>query len=257
MRWRDLLIAATMAMAMSGPALAAPQILGVMASHGAMPLACDERQCSALVGSFCLQRERPMPVYGTPYAPTPLAQLALSATDARGRTVALPASLLRFSALNSYSAVHVSLPRAAVDAAGAIAVRLEVGPGVSLVPLPVAGDANPQDADEIRFATGALRIAAGRWLDGHAVEADAARVIASLVNAMPDRRTIRDDNSGLWERTIGTQPPAGMDPAALDRARAAYDRCVSQPDTRRCLLSRHRELIQPNNGRFWDEIGGS
>src|SRR5262249_48754508 len=92
-----LLPLATALLLLAHPAAAAPQVLGLMASNGPVPLRCDERDCSAIVPSFCLQRERAMPSYGTGYEATHPERMTLALTTANG-TVRLPAAAhLRFA----------------------------------------------------------------------------------------------------------------------------------------------------------------
>jgi len=92
------------------------------------------------------------------------------------------------------------------------------------VPLPQAGDSNPQSADELALATGPMRIAAAHHLDEPSVGIDAARLVAALVNALPEKHGIDDDNSGLWPSTITSGLANSVDPAAISGARTAYDR---------------------------------
>jgi hypothetical protein len=240
----------------SGPADAAPQVLGLMASNGSVPLACDGDSCGAIAGTFCLQRWRSMPTYGAAYAPADPAHLRLVVMTADGESLDLPIpSDLAFASYDGYWAIEISLPAATLASLGGTGAAVMIDPGASLVPIPVAGDADPQDPDEIDLATGAMRTAAARYLDGTAPETDAARLIAALINGLPERHTIRDDNGGLWDRTVAAVPP--LNPAAMPVARAAYDRCVGQSHLRRCLEARHREIMQPLNHEFWESTGGS
>ncbi|MGH6930342.1 MAG: hypothetical protein ACREEV_18635, partial [Dongiaceae bacterium] len=50
-----------------GSASAAPQILGIVASNGALPLACDADGCRADLSTFCLQQPRANPQPGQRY----------------------------------------------------------------------------------------------------------------------------------------------------------------------------------------------
>src|SRR5262245_51461091 len=65
-------------------ASAAPQVLALMTSDQPIPLACNDSECSALVGTFCLQRDRDIPVYGQPYEANLPERLTLSLLDAKG-----------------------------------------------------------------------------------------------------------------------------------------------------------------------------
>ena len=255
--------AVALAMALAGaagaalPAQAAPQILGVMASAEPIPLRCDKRECSAVIGTFCLQRERDIPAYGIPYEATRADQLTLFVQTGDGRINRLPGGQrLKFTGYNGYTTARMALPLSALTELGASAVAVEIGPGVSLVPIAKADDANPQSPDEIATATGAMRIAAGRYLDQPTAQADAARLVMALINGVPESRTILDDNSGLWERTITDALTGGMAAGAVPLAERAYGRCDQEPNPRGCLLTRHRELMVPDNRKFWDATSG-
>jgi hypothetical protein len=228
-----------------------------MASNGPVPLRCDDRDCSAIVPSFCLQRERAMPSYGTAYEATHPERLMLALMTADGTIRRLSAAgHLSFAGFDGYTTVRVSLPRTLLAESGAAAAALEIGPGIALLPMAQAGDEDPQSSDEIALATGPMRLAAARYLDVPTVEGDAARLVAALMTALPRQSTIHDDHLHLWETTIGRDVAARVEPAALDRARGVYERCAATSYFRGCLLSRQREIMEAGNLRFWDETSG-
>jgi hypothetical protein len=240
------------------PAVAAPQILGLMASKAPIPLRCDGPTCSAIAGTFCLQRERDIPQYGMPYRPTHAEQLTLAVLTRDGTVRRLPAGgRLSFAGYDGYTTIRMSVPKAVLADLGATAVAVEIGPGVALVPTPQAGDANPQAADEVALATGPVRLAAGRYLDKSAPDADAARLVTALLNALPEHYSIHDDYSHLWQTAITDDVAGTVDPTALPQAQDALRKCSnSQQMMRSCLVYRHRELMEPDNIRFWQEMGG-
>lgn len=240
-----------------GTAVAAPQVLGLTAGNAPIPFSCVGDSCTAVAGSFCLQRERLMPGWGTPYEASHPERLTL-ALLARDGSVARIAGgpWIKFSAYNGYTMVRMSVPRALLAAHGATAAAAEIGPGIALVPLPQAGDGNPQSADEIALATGPMRIAAAHYLDRPSVGTDAARLVAALVNALPEQHTIDADNSGLWQNTITDGLAGAVDPAAVSGARHAYEICRDLTDLRRCLVSQHHDLMERGNVEFWDETSG-
>jgi len=243
------------------PASAAPQVLAMMASDEPVPLICTDRECYGLVSTFCLQRDRDVPPYGQPYEATLPERLTLSFIDDTGavQQVTAAAAALRFHGYSGYSMVRVSLPRAEMDRLGAAAVALQVGPGISLVPVATSDDRNPQTPDEIALATGPLRIAASRYLDRPSVSADSARLVAALINGLPESRTIHDDyNTGLWDRAIGADLRQQANPEALRRAERSYRSCVKfeEGSLRLCLLSHHRQMMTQENRDFWEDTGG-
>jgi hypothetical protein len=250
-------LAILLGIGLSDTASAASQVLGLTASNGAVPFTCDEDDCTALAGTFCLQRERAIPAWGTPYVASHPDRLTLALLTPDGRIARLPGGpWVRFAAYNGYSMVRMTVPRSLLAAHDATAVAVEIGPGISLVPTPRAGDLDPQSADEIALATGPMRIAAARYLDAPAIGVAAARLVTALVSALPERRTIRDDYTAIWQTTITADLTEGLDPAALSAAQRAYDRCRGQAEIRQCLMSRHRHLMERDNARYWDESAG-
>ena len=89
-------------------AAAAPQMLGLIASNGPVPLSCAGGTCTAELSSFCLQRDRDVPPAGTAYRPVDDTGLTLVATLADGQTRRLPAGdRLRIESERNYTAVAV------------------------------------------------------------------------------------------------------------------------------------------------------
>jgi hypothetical protein len=240
-----------------GGAFAAPQVLGLTASNAPIPFSCTGDSCATVAGTFCLQRERVIPTWGTPYQASHPERLTLALLGRDGRITRIAGGpWIRFSAYSGYTMVRLGVPQALLAAHDATAVAVEIGPGIALTPLPQAGDSNPQSADELALAVGPMRIAAARYLDHPSVGTDAARLVAALVNALPEQHGIDDDNSGLWPSTITDGLANSVDPAAISGARKAYDRCRQLTDIRRCLVSRHREFMEDGNEKYWDETAG-
>src|SRR5262245_43570740 len=84
---------------------AAPQVLALMTSDQPVPLTCTDSECSALVGTLCLQRDRDIPVYGQPYQANLPDRLTLSLIDASGtvRQIDGAETGLHFSGYSGYS----------------------------------------------------------------------------------------------------------------------------------------------------------
>src|SRR3546814_15326772 len=72
---------ATYAVLAAMPAVAAPQILGLVASTGPIPLACDDAGCRAELSSFCLPQPRANPAPDTAYQPAAVGGIFLVGTD--------------------------------------------------------------------------------------------------------------------------------------------------------------------------------
>src|SRR5262249_14673651 len=206
---------------------------------------------------FCLQHERVIPTWGAAYQASHPERLTLALLGRDGTVARIGGGpWIKFSAYSGYTMVRLSVPRALLATHDARAADVRIGPGIAFVPVPHAGDGNRQSADELALAIGPMRIAAAHYLDQPSVDADAARLVAALVNALPEQHGIADDNSGVWSSTVTAGVAATIDPAALAGARSAYDRCRQQTDFRRCLVSRHREFMEAGNDQFWDETAG-
>lgn len=258
----------------AAPAGAAPQVLGLVADNGfPTPLTCDGFQCSAQFSTFCLQEARSSPSTGTAYAPAPDGAVWLVATAPDGRSVRLPAAdHLRIGTLIGFTSVTMSLPEGErAELAGALGAEpadvqlaVEVGPGVSLVPVPVAGDPDPQSEQEIALATGPMRAAAERTFEAEGAAADAARLTTLLINAMPARgRETPDQRDTLFDRMAALPQASALSPAGVQTARGLYAECrisvesSSMFSMRECLRLRHADLMARSNRKFWDETGGS
>ena len=257
----------------SGAASAAPQVLGLVADNGfPTPLSCDEFECVAQFSSFCLQEGRSSPPTGTTYLPAPGGALSLVATAPDGQSLRLPAETLRIATAIGFTSVTMSLPQSKrAEIAGALGVgpaevslAVEVGPAVSLIPEAVAGDTDPQTAEEIALATGPLRHVAERIFDSAGQSADAARITTLLINSLPKRgRETASDRAALFDQVAALPAARALSPEGIERARGVYGECRISVDSssmfsmRECLRLRHADLMVRTNRKFWDEAGGS
>ena len=247
-------------------AVAAPQVLALVPTDQAIPLHCDGQTCSTRVSTFCLQRWRPSPEAGVRYVATGGEGLRLIGigTDGAIRPLGhdLNASII---ATFGSSAVEIEVSQKSLAAAGVEHAMLRVGDGVSLVPVALPGDANPQSDQDIALATGPLRDAADFILrrNGESI------AVASLVN-----RTI-----GLVPNPYSNQTQGPIDVRSeifrslpSDEAREGvrgtlddiFDRCevgtAGQESkfrdllTRECLGRQHDKLITPIRESVWKAI---
>ena len=239
----------------SQTASAAPQVLAMMTSGQPIPLACNDSECSALVGHI-------LPAAGSghsgsmdnptrPTCPNASSSVAASMPAAPCGRSRPPGADLHFSGYSGYTMVRVSLPRAELDRLGGTAVAMQIDPGISLVPLARTGDRNPQTPERSPLATGPMRIAASPYIDQPTVSADAARLVAALVNGLPESRTIHDDYVGAWDRMVGIGSRQKSDPAVLRQAERAYPTCVQSDfnSLRQCLLSQHQRDAGPRKSQ--------
>lgn len=244
------------------PARAAPQALGLVANAEAVPLICTDGVCEAEFTSFCLQEERDLPRTGTPYQ---LAggSLNLVLKDRNGVTRRLAAAphIRIESGRASHTSVRISLSRASLTALGANTASLQVGPRVTLQPVPVAGDDNPQSVRDLALAQGPLRAAGQHIIDKAAGPMETVRAVNLLVNAMPARNaTGPAARTRLWRRAL----QAGLDTAPPERRRLAareFDTCWQSGivayggmTQRRCLQRRHDTLMWAEGARYWQAV---
>ncbi len=261
-----LLAASAAAFTITGSsAIAAPQVLGLVASNGVpTPLTCDGGTCSAHFSTFCLQQSRPAPARGDAFTVAPGGNVTLVVTTADGRTLRLPAAdRLRIESEISFTSVSIAMPQAELAELGASTVAVEVGPSVSLVPVVLAGDPDPQGDDEVALATGPMRLAAARSFEAPGRTSDAARITSILINALPQGRpetpAARDD---LWLAALQSPATAAATPDGVTTAARIYEACMisvesrSSYSMRNCLELRHADLLAETNHKFWkDSVG--
>lgn len=244
---------------------AAPQALGLVASDGApTPLTCRGGQCSAEFSAFCLQETRPSPARGDAYAPAPGGAVTLLLTAADGSVRRLDgAPYLSFSALIGFTGIKIALPEAALRRLGAAVVAVEIGPRVTMLPVAVPGDPNPQSAAEIALVTGPVRAAAAATFEQAGPTADAARITNRLVNALSPDDYNHAAPMTLWEQAASDAAASGATPEGVALAHNAFSACRfavangSDASMRRCLTLRHADLMSGANHRFWESQAGS
>lgn len=248
----------------TGVALAAPQILAVLATEDGISLTCDDGLCAADLSTFCLQRARPAPNVGTEYVPAAPDQFTLVVIDASGRERRLPASRhVTFSERRGFTAASAYLPEKRLFSLGAVRARLEIGARASLVPKPVEGDRFPQSREEIRHATGAARALGARIVDASPRGA-AARALGAIVNRLP--REGREDASRyeeLWDRAVRDGAAGRPGRAGIGRARREFDQCLRSINNgaayrlRGCLTVRHDKIMRDLSVEYWNAGAGS
>lgn len=262
MRARVLLtIAAAAIAAPFAVAGAAPQALGLIANNAPVPLKCLAGECTAEFSTFCLQSARDIAAPGTAYRSVG-GGFTLLAIARDGTTRQLPGTThLTITTARSITAVKIGISSRALAALGAARAAVEVGPKVSLVPVPVAGDPAPQSPEEIAAATGPLRAAGDRLIDNGGAVADAVRLTSAMINALPERgRVGAGVRERVWRETAA-QRNAGSE--GLARAAEVYGTCrrlVAEGrifSLRRCLEREHDDLVLRLNVRYWQAIAGS
>jgi hypothetical protein len=236
-------------------------MLGLTQTVDAAPMICRERQCTAELSAFCLQKYRDPPRVGTPYKAVDPSRIILSFTLRDGSVVRKSArGLVRLSSMRRYFAVRISLPRHVMARLGATAVSVSIGAKVSLVPKPVAGDKRPQGAAEIAAAAGSMRATAVPIIDGNLPNAVAARVVNRMINTLPkiDRNDPRWRMS-LWNKVAARTKTATRNNDGMSRARVWHRLCLDYPRTRKafagCLQLGHDRFMRKINKRYWKVVG--
>lgn len=245
---------------------AAPQVLALSETGGAVAMTCQGGECRAELSAICLQERRPMPRPGTAYAPIDGAAVTLLFARADGTTVERPAAgIAEFTSLRGHMAVRVRLSADALARFGAQSVAVRIGPQVSLAPLPVAGDPDPITPGELREAAGRLRSAAAPLMDGRSAEAVAASVMNRMLNRLPSiDSTSQTARAGLWRSEIARTEGAGPDATGALRDGLAIARhwqhiCKGYPRMqgalRKCLELGHDTMMTGINRDYWKVVG--
>ena len=112
---RSLLASAglVIALAVAGPAAAAPQMLVLLESRGLLPVQCGGGRCVVELATMCLQPERRMPEAGRTYRTLDGAAITVAGLDKSGQVVrrSVPESA-RIKALRGHLAVTLEISSA-------------------------------------------------------------------------------------------------------------------------------------------------
>jgi hypothetical protein len=243
--------------------LAAPQVLGVVASNGTLPLACDDRGCRAELSTFCLQQPRANPDIGQHYDLADAGSITLIGRNAAGEMLRLPAgSYAQFVSRRGFTSVELSIPDRVVKSLSLTALTVEVAKDASLVPAAAAGDDNPQGEDEIALATGAYRRQGESFFDARGEAPDAIRLTNVMLNALPEGgRRAADSDGHLLDAALASGAGAAAAPEGLALTRSIHATCRSKVDIthhidsmRRCLEGSHDRLVVNTNVDFWRSL---
>ncbi len=246
-----------------GPAAAAPQILGIVASNGALPLTCDGQGCHADLSTFCLQQPRANPDLGQRYQLADANSVTLVGTKSNGEIVRLPAaSYVSFTTDRGFTSVEVVLPADRLAALGLASVAVEVERQASLVPLAAASDPSPQSQDEIALALGSYRAQGSKFFDDKGEAADAIRLTNRMINALPPHQRHPADTDGhLIDLALQSGAAARADPAGIRLARDYHESCKLKVDVTHhvdsmlsCLQGTHDRLVANTNVDFWRSL---
>jgi hypothetical protein len=265
-RFAFLFAALALPALLAARAEAAPQLLGLVASNGTpTPLQCQSGVCSGFFSSFCLQQYRPAPLVYTEYRLAPQSGLTLLVTRADSSRMRLPAEgLVTIRSKIDFSSVTISIAEARLKALGAVSAAIEVAPLTSILPVPVAGDATPQGAQEIAYATGKLRQLAQKSFEDRGEARDEARLATLLVNSFPAKEPkTAAGRAAVWDKALALAAGQPLDPVAVANASKMYSACGvtadlnADLDLKLCVQLRQTDLMSRFNRDFWDATGGS
>jgi len=255
--------------AVAATAEAAPQALAVMAMDEALPMNCQDSQCSVDITAFCLQPDRQSPAPGTPYQAAAYEGLQLVGVDAEGRDRVLSlAKLLTVTSARHHKMVRFTVRKEKLDALGMSEVRLRIGERVTLLPKPVAGDDRPQTEADIALVTGPLRMLGHRLVDQDPSEGKAVRIMVRMINLLPtDRQVSKQTQASLWRRSGAADAVAALRSGDRRRVKQGFSNCQfiagfkspfsshSATSMRECLEAVHDGMLDALNKRYWDGIG--
>jgi len=257
-------LAAAAAVFVASGAEAAPQILGIVASNGPLPLICDGGHCRADLSTFCLQQPRANPDRRQAYALAADSTVAVVGTNAAGEIVRLPISAAaRFVSDRGFTSVEVSVPAERVAELEFTSVGIVVERGATLLPVETADDPNPQSSEEKSIALGAYRQQGEKFFDDSGESADAIRLTNVMINQLPKHQRHKTDTDGhLLTAALETEAAMLAVPAALDLAQSTHDNCIAKVDIthhidnmRSCLQGSHDRLVVNTNIDFWNSLG--
>src|SRR5262249_2620928 len=127
---RLTMIAAAAGMILAATAAeAAPQVLGVMASRGAIPLTCGRGLCSVEATAFCLQGAGGVPRAPPPCATAGATGISILLYGAGGAVARLPGSEAALASARGFTALTVSVPETLLQRYGAVGAAAEVADG--------------------------------------------------------------------------------------------------------------------------------
>jgi hypothetical protein len=190
--------------------------------------------------------------------------LTVVARRADGSGIRLPGEgVVAISIDTGFTSVTISLPEARLKALGAVSSAIEVAPLTSILPVPWAGDPDPQSPEEIAQAVGPMRRLAAEIFDRPGEDPDAARLVGLLINALPPPegavRPVALDE--LFRQVITTVSPGRVGAEGFAAAERITRGCLSFPANSAalgfCLEIQQGGLLGGLNNQFWDAVGGS
>ena len=232
--------------------IAAPQILGLIATVQPTPPKCVNGVCKAEFSTVCLQEYRPSPSPGNAYKASRDSTLTLAVA---GKMIDVT-DRVTIKSVRNFSSVFISLPEAEILKFGAGGASVSVGAMSSLVPVAEAGDTNPQSAGEIASYTGALRSVVHRVFGGEGDTISAMRDLNQVINKMPD--VLTDDQvrfERVWREVTSAmaKPEARLSSKVVQECRYEYKRGMLT-NMRSCIVYKHDVLASETTKKVWKAL---
>ncbi len=247
------------------PALAAPQILGLVATASPIPLMCREGVCKVEITTVCLQEFRHAPMQGRAYKPGKGTEITINIKSADGRLKSVPVNeKISIAAHRHYTTVVISLPEKTLRQIGhanlSDAATISVSAMASAVPVPDATDKIPLTAFEIEKYTGPLRQVARGVFDRDSINVATTRHLNQVINRLPDDFT---NDEAQFERSwadVSKDKSRKMLPEVSRATSKIAETCryeykVGKYMTlRSCLEQTHDVLASDTNKKVWQAM---
>jgi len=262
---------ATPALATPGADVLPPQVLGLIAAAEPIPLTCADGACTALVSSFCLQQDRPVPAAGQRYDPAGAGDVTLVVRRTDGSVTEFSAAgLLGYVSEGDFTRTRIELPAKRLASLSAAGVAVRIAPMVSLLPRTETAPSAAVAARDAETADGAPRFAAEAFFAPGSPRADAAVTMTRLLNQLPASGPVRPESAAAiitagasaWSRVQAAGGFAGVSAQGLDRAKSELDRCGAYAELgfkltlRGCLAKSHDRTMRELNEDYWKSQPG-
>lgn len=259
----SFIVAATLAAVTLSPAsgLAAPQILGFVATTQPVPLNCVDGTCTAELSTVCLQEHRPAPIPGTAYTPSKQSLFTLTVAGRDGGRITRQLNReVSIEALRNMSSVRIRLPESLIHRNGAGSATISVAAMSSAIPVPVAGDNQPQTSHEIANYTGGLRSVAGHIVDLESPKMATLQLLNQVLNRLPGH--ISDDQSefdSVW-RNVVSEKAAQQGVTGHRKTVEIGRQCRTEmshgnlADMKTCVIFHHDSLALEATKKVWKAL---
>ncbi len=244
---------------------AEPQVLGLVATRGDMPLQCETGTCIGFLSTFCLEEERNPPSSRAAYTPAPNSEITLVIETGEGRVLRLPgADYLTFQTRLDYTSVLARVPMSRLAEFSPSRVSLEIGALASLIPVPTPGDMNSHSPEELAIATGAYRKTGQHFFDNGGAKSETVSMVTHLINTLPKKgRSGRASLDLAYRGTLNDAEGNAVRPGARERfqkiirgCEAILESTAARYNMRDCLEYRHEVMQTETNREFWKALGG-